>query len=179
MKKYKRSLTYVIVFLSFIVLILFTTITQINELANLIGTIIGVFIAYMFFDFIFAKLLKVGESKAVLFSFALVLLFFIIFAISSSSYDAIYQLKIQIAVSILLLLIFLQLAHKDEEEKKRLLSLPDNSNINLSQLSIITNKSERYLKFLISKGNLSTIESQNEDILFNKGIALNELNVTV
>ena len=176
MKKNKTLLTYIIVFLVFIILILFTIITQTDELANLIGTIIGVFITYMIFDFIFVKLFKVSESKAVLFSFALVLLFFIITAISSSSRNSISQLIIQIVISILLLIIFNQFAKKDEEEKEQLLSLPDDSKINLSQLSIIANKSEKNLKYLISKGNLSTIESDDEEILVNKGIALKELN---
>ena len=176
MKINKTFLTYASVFLFFIILIVFTTITRADELANLIGTIIGVFITYMIFDFIFVKLFKLSELKAVLFSFALVLLFFIITGISSSSPNAISELIIQIIISILLLIIFIQFAKKDEAEKEQLLNLPNDNKIDLSQLAIITNKSEKKLKYFVSKGILSTIESEDDKIMFNKGIALSELN---
>lgn len=175
MKTNKTFLTYASVFLFFIVLILFTTITRADELAYLIGTITGVFITYMIFDFIFVKLFKVSELKAVLFSFALVLLFFIITAVSSSSPNTISQLIIQIIISILLLIIFIQFAKKDEEEKERLLNLSDESKIKLSELAIISDKSEKKLKYLISKGVLSTTQTDSGEMLFEKGIALKEL----
>ena len=176
MKINKTLLTYIGITLFFILLILFTTITHTDELTNLIGTIIGIFIAYMIFDFIFVRFFKLSELKAVLFSFGLVLLFFIITAVSSSSPNSIYQLFIQIVISILLLILFFQFAKKDDEGKVRLLNLADDSNINLSQLSIISGKSEKKLKSLISRGVLSTVQTNGDEIIFIKGIALKELN---
>ena len=176
MKTNKTFLTYASVFLFFFILVLFTIITQTDELANLVGTIIGVFITYMIFDFIFVRLFKVSEIKAVLFSFALVLIFFIITAISSSSQNAISQLLIQIIISVLLLILFIQFAKKDDAEKERLMELPYDSNINLSELSIISNISESKLKYLINRGILSQIQSETNEILFNKGKVLSELN---
>jgi len=76
-------------------------------------------------------------------------------------------------------LIFLQFARKDEKEKIRLLNLPDDSNLNLNEVSIISNKSERELKHLIAKGILSLMDSNDDDILFNKGKVLNELKTLV
>lgn len=174
----KTFMTYIGVFLVFLVLILFVTITHIDELAGLIGTIIGVFVVFMIFDSIFVKLFKVSEVSAVLYSFSLVLLFFIITFFTDTSPNAISILIVQLIISILFLSIFIRFAKKDEKEKTRLLNLPADSNINLSELAIISNKSEKKLKYFIAKGILSTIQSDDDEILFNKGKALTELDHT-
>jgi hypothetical protein len=145
-------------------------------MAELIGVIFGVFLVFMIFDSVFVKLFKVNEVVAVWYSFALVIIFFIITFITATSPESINNLIIQLFISIVFLVIFIRFAKKDEKEKTRIINLSDDSKINLSELATISNKSEKKLKYLISKGNLSPIESDNEEILFIKGKALKELN---
>ncbi len=144
-------------------------------MAELIGTIIGVFLIFMIFDSIFVKLFKLREVRAVWYSFTMVSLFFIISFFFDESPNAIFLLFIQLIICIIFLSIFVQFAKKDEKEKTRLFNLPSDGKINLSELAIMSNKSERKLKYLITKGILSTIQSDDNEILFNKGKVLNEL----
>ena len=145
-------------------------------MAELIGEIFGVFLVFMIFDSVFVKLLKVNEIIAVWYSFALVILFFIITFFTATSSGNINNLILQLIVSVVFLAIFIGFAKKDEKEKTRILNLSDESKINLSELAIISNKSEKKLKYLISKGILSTVQTDSEEILFKKVIALKELN---
>lgn len=145
-------------------------------MAELIGEIFGVFLVFMIFDSVFVKLFKVNEIVAVWYSFALVILFFIITFITATSPGSINNLILQLIISIVFLLIFIRFAQKDEKEKTRIINLSDDSKINLSELATISNKSEKKLKYLISKGVLSTVQTDSEEILFKKGIALKELN---
>lgn len=145
-------------------------------MAELIGEIFGVFLVFMIFDSVFVKLFKVNEIVAVWYSFALVILFFIITFITATSPGSINNLILQLIISIVFLLIFIRFAQKDEKEKTRIINLSDDSKINLSELATISNKSEKKLKYLISKGVLSTVQTDSEEILFLKGIALKELN---
>lgn len=145
-------------------------------MAELIGEILGVFLVFMIFDSVFVKLLKVNEIVAVWYSFALVTLFFIITFLTATSPENINNLILQLVISIVFLVIFIRFAQKDEKEKTRILNLSDESKINLSELAIISNKSEKKLKYLVSKGVLSTVQTDSEEILFKKGIALKELN---
>jgi len=179
MKLNKKYLTYVSTFLVFVLLFIFDTVFNLEALPVLIGTIIGVFLAFMAFDSIFVKLIKLSEVRAVWYSFVIVLLFFIFMFFRDISPNAVFILILQLFINIIFLLIFLQFARKDEKEKIRLLNLPDDSNLNLNEVSIISNKSERELKHLIAKGILSLMDSNDDDILFNKGKVLNELKTLV
>lgn len=145
-------------------------------MAELIGEIFGVFLVFMIFDAVFVKLFKVNEVVAVWYSFALVILFFIITFITSTSPGSTNKLILQLIISIIFLVIFIRFSKKDEKEKTRIINLSEDSKINLSELAIISNKSEKKLKYLISKGVLSTVETDGEEVLFKKGIAIKELN---
>lgn len=146
------------------------------DILSILGLALGVFFWFMVFDTICVKIFKIDEVKAVWYSFILLVLFFLVYSFSENNFNSVSNLIIRLILSILFLIVFISFAKKDEKEKKRLLDLPADTNINLSELATISNKSEKKLKYLISKGILSTVQIESEEILFKKGIALQELN---
>lgn len=146
------------------------------DIFSLLGLALGVFFWFIVFDSICVKLFKIDEVKSVWYSFILLVLFFLVYSFSENGFNLESNLIIRLILSILFLVVFIFFAKKDEKEKKRLIDLPSDTNINLSELATISNKSEKKLKYLISKGILSTVQTESEEILFKKGIALQELN---
>lgn len=144
-------------------------------MTGLIGIIIGVYFIFMIFDRVFVRLFRIREVLAVWYSFIMVFLFFIIYYFLDKSTNTVSLLIMQLIISIIFLTIFIKFADKDDKEKTRLLNLTDEANINLSELVIISNKSEKKLKRLIRCGYLSTKSGGDNEMYFEKGKALHQL----
>ncbi len=135
--------------------------------------VLGITVWFLIFDTIFVKIFKTNETTAVWFSF--ILLVFIMIISGSLTRNIIPLLIVpRLIISIIVLFIFLYLAEKDEKEKKRIMDLPEDAEINIEELANISNMSVRKIKYYIYKKLLEAKEV-DDDLVFEKSKALEKL----